>query len=49
MSETEEPLNPIDPPDNTGGGGQADSDLDSDAADLQPIDPPDNTKTGTKA
>ena len=42
---TDEPLKPIDPPDNTGGG----SDLEApDSADAQPrkIDPPDNTGGG---
>lgn len=40
----DEPLKPIDPPDNTGGG----SNLDTDSADAQPrkIDPPDNTGGG---
>jgi hypothetical protein len=40
----DEPLKPIDPPDNTGGG----LDADPDTADAQPrkIDPPDNTGGG---
>ena len=41
-----EPLKPIDPPDNTGGGSNLDADPDT--ADAQPrkIDPPDNTGGG---
>ena len=42
----DEPLKPIDPPDNTGGGSNLETDPDS--ADVQPrkIDPPDNTGGG---
>ena len=42
----DEPLKPIDPPDNTGGGSNLETDPDS--ADAQPrkIDPPDNTGGG---
>jgi hypothetical protein len=42
-----EPIEPIDPPDNTGGGID-DDDADPDASDVQalPIDPPDNTGGG---
>ena len=45
-----QPLEPIDPPDNTGGGGRSsvDSGGDSDASEAQrlAIDPPDNTGGG---
>ena len=43
----DEPLEPIDPPDNTGGGSDAGTD-DPVTADVQPrkIDPPDNTGGG---
>ena len=42
------PLEPIDPPDNTGGRRIADEDEDSEAIEAQalPIDPPDNTGGG---
>ena len=46
MNPDNEPLEPIDPPDNTGGG--SDAGTDPVAADVQPrkIDPPDNTGGG---
>ena len=42
------PLEPIDPPDNTGGGRIADDDSDPEAKEAQAraIDPPDNTGGG---
>ena len=42
----DEPLKPIDPPDNTGGGSDLEPDPDSADAQLAPIDPPDNTGGG---
>jgi hypothetical protein len=46
MLDTEnDPLVPIDPPDNTG-GGEADLDPDAASADARTIDPPDNTGGG---
>ena len=49
MSDTEnDPLEAIDPPDNTGGGGkEAESDVDA-STDARAIDPPDNTGGGGK-
>jgi hypothetical protein len=47
MNPDDEPLEPIDPPDNTGGGSNVEEDPDT--ADVQPrraIDPPDNTGGG---
>lgn len=45
MLDTEnDPLEPIDPPDNTGGG--LEPEIDPDAADARAIDPPDNTGGG---
>ena len=46
MSDTEnQPLEPIDPPDNTGGGTSPEADPGT--TDAQAIDPPDNTGGGT--
>ena len=42
----DEPLEPIDPPDNTGGGSDAGADPDTAEAQLRKIDPPDNTGGG---
>ena len=45
----DEPLEPIDPPDNTGGGRIVDDDAEPDANEAQmarKIDPPDNTGGG---
>jgi len=48
MSDTEnDPLEAIDPPDNTGGGGN-EPETDPDVADAGKIDPPDNTGGGGK-
>jgi hypothetical protein len=46
MNPDNQPLEPIDPPDNTGGG--SDAGTDPVTADVQPrkIDPPDNTGGG---
>ena len=49
MNPDNEPLEPIDPPDNTGGGRIAvedDSDADASEAQALAIDPPDNTGGG---
>ena len=45
MNPDDEPLEPIDPPDNTGGGSNA-SESDPDDAHALAIDPPDNTGGG---
>jgi hypothetical protein len=47
MLDTEnDPLVPIDPPDNTGGGNEPELDPDTVSADARAIDPPDNTGGG---
>lgn len=47
MSDPEnEPLEPIDPPDNTGGQNEAEGNLDLRSIDARAIDPPDNTGGG---
>lgn len=45
MNPDDEPLEPIDPPDNTGGGSNA-NESDPDDAQALAIDPPDNTGGG---
>jgi hypothetical protein len=45
MNPDNEPLEPIDPPDNTGGGSNAD-DAEPVGEEALPIDPPDNTGGG---
>jgi len=48
MSETEDqPLEPIDPPDNTGGGTTTVLNPEPIPLDAEAIDPPDNTGGGT--
>ena len=44
MNPDNEPLEPIDPPDNTGGGSAVEEDPDAEAQAM--IDPPDNTGGG---
>ena len=46
MNPDMEPLEPIDPPDNTGGGSNLEDDADASEAQALPIDPPDNTGGG---
>lgn len=46
MNPDNEPLEPIDPPDNTGGGSSAEEDPDASDAQAMAIDPPDNTGGG---
>jgi len=51
MSETEDPLNPADPPDGQSGGGtqpQSDSNLDSSTTDARSADVPDGQSGGGK-
>ena len=44
MNPDDEPLEPIDPPDNTGGGRNAvEEDPDANKTQARKIDPPDNT------
>ena len=46
MNPDNEPLEPIDPPDNTGGGSNVEEDPDAAEAQARAIDPPDNAGGG---
>ena len=47
MNPDDEPLEPIDPPENTGGGSNLEEDPDAGDAQPRAIDPPENTGGGS--